>query len=154
MSIPLVEINYFPTIRPSAIAVGLAFSHVSNLISSHPVFGSAFKRAKSSETKEEFLRSREAASAAAVYGATFVGSSLQSYALAALLKAAGANTYKEAAYVGSLVFVVTSLPALSSNLIVDGRHPDIVFIKVLSALLNTVGVALTLTWWGVDDSPA
>jgi hypothetical protein len=97
------------------------------------------------------LRSKEAAGAGAVYGTTLLGSSVQSYGIAALLKATGVTSYKEASYVGGLVFAITSLPVLGTNLFLEGRQPDIVFIRAVSALLDTVGVALALTWWGLDD---
>lgn len=150
MSVPFTEINYFPSVKPSAIVVGLAFNHISNMLGCHPIFGSAFKKAESSDTKEEFIKSKEAAGAAVAYGSTLFGSGIQSYSIAALLKAAGVSSYKEASYVGGLVFAVTSLPVLGSNLLIEKRQPDIVLIRAISSLLDTVGVALALTWWGVD----
>ena len=90
-----------------------------------PLLGQTYQRAKASDTKEEFLRSREASSAAVTWSTSLVGSALQSYGVGALINATGTLSYKGAAYLGSLIFLATSaltvsslslsLPCLSSN---------------------------------------
>jgi len=80
-----------------------------------PIFGETYKRAEQTNSKEEFIKSREAANAATAWGTTLLGSGLQSYGISALLLSAGAVTYKGAAIVGSLVFLATSAPTVSSQ---------------------------------------
>ena len=46
-------------------------------------FGQTHQRAKTANTKEEFLRSKEASGAAAAWGTSFVGAALQSYGVGA-----------------------------------------------------------------------
>lgn len=78
-----------------------------------PLFGQTYQRAKAANTGEEFLRSKEAASAAAAWGTTLVGSALQSYGIGALINATGTLSYKGAAYLGGLIFMATSAPTVS-----------------------------------------
>ena len=77
-----------------------------------PLFGATYKRAKSADTKDEFLHSREASSAAVAWGTSVVGSALQSYGVGALINATGTLSYKGAAYLGSLIFFATSAPVV------------------------------------------
>lgn len=79
-----------------------------------PVFGQTYQRAKSADTKEEFIRSKEATSAAVAWGTSLVGSALQSYGVGALINATGTLSYKGAAYLGGLIFAATSGPTVSS----------------------------------------
>lgn len=78
-----------------------------------PLFGQTYQRAKIANTGEEFLRSKEASSAAVAWGSTLVGSALQSYGIGALINATGTLSYKGAAYLGGLVFMATSAPTVS-----------------------------------------
>lgn len=78
-----------------------------------PLFGETYRKAQSSNTKEEFIKSKEAASAAALYGSTLLGSGVQTYAVAAVLNHCGVLSYKGAAYVGALIFAATSAPLVS-----------------------------------------
>lgn len=75
-----------------------------------PIFGETYKKAQKSDSKEEFIKSREAASTAALYGSTLAGSAIQTYAIAAVLNHCGALSYKGAAYIGGLIFAATSVP--------------------------------------------
>jgi hypothetical protein len=102
-----------PPVKPSAIAVGLAFNQGIELAVLSPIFGQTYQRAKSSDTKEEFLRSKEASGAAAAWGTSFVGAALQSYGVGALINATGTLSYKGAAYLGSLIFAATAAPGVS-----------------------------------------
>lgn len=78
-----------------------------------PLFGQTYQRAKAANTKEEFIKSKEAAGAAAAWGTSFVGAGLQSYGVAALINATGTLSYKGAAYLGGLIFAATAAPGVS-----------------------------------------
>ena len=80
-----------------------------------PLFGETYHKVKASNSKEEFLRSKEAASAATAYGSSLVGSAIQTYGVAALLNATGTLTYKGAAYVGGLIFAATTVPSVCNT---------------------------------------
>jgi hypothetical protein len=77
-----------------------------------PLFGETYRRAKSANTKDEFVHSKEATSAAVAWGTSLVGSALQSYGVGALINATGTLSYKGAAYLGGLIFVATSAPTV------------------------------------------
>jgi len=139
---------YFPQVRPSTIAIGTAFNHASSFILSQPVFGAAFKKARESQNNEEFVKSKEAASAATVYGSSLVGSGLQSYAVAALLKLSGTTSLKGAAYVGGLLFAVGSIPSVVTSLLLEHKSLDYVAASIVTSLVDTVGLSVLLTWWG------
>jgi hypothetical protein len=79
-----------------------------------PVFGETYRKAQNADSKEEFIKSKEAASAAALYGSTLVGSGIQTYAVAAILNHCGIFSYKGAAYIGGLIFAATSVPQVCS----------------------------------------
>lgn len=143
---------YLPAIKPSAVAFGTAFSHVSSFIVSAPVIGAACKKARSANTKEEFLRSREAASAVCINSSQLVTSALRSYAIAILLNKCGATTVKAASCVGGLVFVISALPTILTNAIVDRRPLDTLVGETVEALIDTAGLAGALAWWGVRDA--
>lgn len=119
-----------------------------------PVFGEAFHKAQEAKTGKEFAESKEAASAAALYGASLVGSGAQTYATAALIKLTGAVSFRAAAYVGGLVFAATSLPSVVNAVLIEKKKIDLVLASVVTQLVDTVGLASVLVWWGVDDSPA
>merc|ERR1712169_111129 len=67
-------------------------------------------------SKEEFVKSKEAASAAAAYGTSLVGSAIQSYGVGALINATGTLSYKGAAYLGSLIFFASSAPSFIAQI--------------------------------------
>lgn len=75
--------------------------------------------------------------------------------MAALLTTTGTLSYKGAAYLGTLVFFTTSLGATIGGLIgfgEPGAKPiDVaeVVAGTASSLLDTVGLAVILNWWGV-----
>jgi Protein of unknown function (DUF1761) len=101
-----------PPVKPSAIALGTVFNHVASLAVLGPVFGDTYHRAQAANSKEEFIRSKEAASAAAAWGTSLVGSAVQSYGVGALINATGTLSYKGAAYLGSLIFMASSAPSV------------------------------------------
>lgn len=78
-----------------------------------PLLGATYQRAKLANTKEEFIRSKEASGAALAWGSSVVGSALQSYGVGALINATGTLSYKGAAYLGSLIFFATAAPGVS-----------------------------------------
>jgi hypothetical protein len=104
-----------PPVKPSAIALGTIFNHAASLAVLGPVFGDTYHRAQAANSKEEFVKSKEAASAAAAWGTSLVGSAVQSYGVGALLNATGTLSYKGAAYLGSLVFMASSAPSVCSR---------------------------------------
>ncbi|KAA8908916.1 hypothetical protein TRICI_004729 [Trichomonascus ciferrii] len=137
----------------SAIAIGTAFSHVNSFIVTAPVIGAACKKAREADTKEEFLKSKEAAGALCVNTNSLVTSALRSYAVAVLLNKTGASNLCAATCVGGLVFTISALPSILTNAIVEKRPLDSVLAKTLEAAIDTVGLCAVLTWWGVNEVP-
>jgi multisubunit Na+/H+ antiporter MnhG subunit len=101
-----------PPVKPSAIALGTVFNHAASLAVLGPVFGDTYHRAQAANSKEEFVRSKEAASAAAAWGTSLVGSAVQSYGVGALINATGTLSCTGAAYLGSLIFMASSAPSV------------------------------------------
>jgi hypothetical protein len=110
-----VYLSDLPPVKPSAIALGTAFNHAVSLAVLGPVFGDAYRRAQQANSKEEYFHSKEAATAAASWGSSIVGSAVQTYGVGALINATGTLTYKGAAYLGSLIFMASAAPSV--------RHP-------------------------------
>ena len=92
------------------------FNQASPLAVLAPLFGDTYHRAKAADSKEEFFKSRETATAAASWGSSIVGSGLQTYGVAALINATGTLSYKGAAYLGSLIFFASTAPGVSVKL--------------------------------------
>lgn len=111
----IIPFTDLPPVKPSAIALGTIFNHAASLAILGPVFGDTYHRAQAANSKEEFVKSKEAASAAAAWGTSIVGSAVQSYGVGALLNATGTLSYKGAAYLGSLVFMASSAPSVRSH---------------------------------------
>ena len=111
----LTRISDLPPVKPSAIALGTIFNHAASLAVLGPVFGDTYHRAQAANSKEEFVKSKEAASAAAAWGTSLVGSAVQSYGVGALINATGTLSYKGAAYLGSLIFMASSAPSVSPS---------------------------------------
>ena len=101
-----------PPVKPSAIALGTVFNNAVSLAVMAPLFGETYHRAQEANTKEEFFKSKEAATAAATWGSSLVGSAIQSYGVGALINATGTLTYKGAAYLGSLIFMASAAPSV------------------------------------------
>ena len=110
-----------PPVKPSAIALGTVYTHAVSLAVLGPVFGETYREAQRANSKEEFFKSKEAASAIAAWGSSLAGSGIQTYGVGALLNATGTLTYKGAAYLGSLVFFASSAPSVRqrNQLLVD-----------------------------------
>lgn len=103
-----------PPVKPSAIALGTVFNHAASLAVLTPLFGETYKRAQEANSKEEFFKSKEAASAASAWGSSLVGSAVQAYGVGALINATGTLSYKGAAYLGSLIFMASAAPSVRS----------------------------------------
>lgn len=105
------------------------------------------------DSKSEFARSSEAAKSVTVWGSTLLGSGAQTYAVAALLgHAGGAMSYKGAAYIGGLVFAATTVPGVVTMAVSDKRGGEYVLARVAAGMLETVGLAVFLTWWGIQPA--
>ena len=92
--------------------MGTFFTHTASLGILAPVFGDTYHRALAANSKEEFIKSKEAAGAAAAWGSSLIGSAMQTYGVAALINATGTLSYKGAAYLGSLIFMASSAPSV------------------------------------------
>merc|ERR1712151_1273506 len=108
ISIKMATLHYLPPVKPSAVALGTVYNHAISLAVLGPVFGDTYRQAQAANTKEEFFKSKEAASAAAAWGTSLIGSGVQSYGVGALLNATGTLSYKGAAYMGGLIFLASS----------------------------------------------
>jgi len=151
-----MSLQYFPPVKPSAIAIGTAFTQLGHTAVLAPLFGDRYERAKKTNSTQNFLHSKEAKQGAILFGTTLVGSGLQTYAMAAILTATGTLSYKGAAYLGSLIFFATSLGGTIGGLIGFGdpasKPADVteVVAGTVSSLLDTVGLAVILNWWGTS----
>ncbi len=102
-----------PPVKPSAIALGIAFTQISSAAILAPLFGDTYHRAQAANSKEEFFKSKESATAAAAWGGSILGSGIQTYGVAALINATGTLSYKGSAYLGSLIFFASAGPGVS-----------------------------------------
>lgn len=163
-----------PPVKPSAIALGTIFTHTASLGILAPVFGDTYHRAQAANSKEEFIKSKEAAGTAAAWGSSLVGSAVQTYGVAALINATGTLSYKGAAYLGTLIFFASSAPGVRSQSILpynplrnssdkyiqvvsqvfsEKRPLDTIAVGAVSRVFETVGLSLFLTWWGTRTNP-
>lgn len=111
-----------PPVKPSAIALGIVFNQAASLAVLAPLFGDTYQRAKAADSSEEFFKSREAATAAASWGSSLVGSGIQTYGVAALINATGTLSYKGAAYLGSLIFMASAAPGVCQTPSIEHKH--------------------------------
>ncbi|KAF2100820.1 DUF1761-domain-containing protein [Rhizodiscina lignyota] len=149
----MATLHYLPPVKPSAIALGTVFTHAASLAVLAPVFGETYRQAQAANTKEEFFRSKEAATAAASWGSSIVGSAIQTYGVGALLNATGTLSYKGAAYMGTLIFFASSAPSFISQVLTEKRPLDTVAVGAVARVFETVGLSLFLTWWGTRTDP-
>jgi len=140
-------------VKSSAIALGAIFTHAASLGVLAPVFRDTYHRARAANSKEEFFRSKETASAAAAWGSSLVGSAIQTYGAGALINATGTLSYKGAAYLGSLIFFASSAPGFISRVFAEKRPLDTVAVGAVTRIFETVGLSLFLTWWGTRTNP-
>ncbi|KAH0289961.1 DUF1761-domain-containing protein [Aureobasidium namibiae CBS 147.97] len=149
----MATLSYLPPVKPSAIAVGTAFNHLASLAILGPVFGDTYRQAQAANSKEEFFKSKETASAAAAWGTSLAGSALQSYGVGALLNATGTLSYKGAAYLGALIFAASSAPSFIAQIFTEKRPLDTVAVGALARVFETVGLSVFLTYWGTRTNP-
>ncbi|EKG21529.1 hypothetical protein MPH_01123 [Macrophomina phaseolina MS6] len=149
----MATLHYLPPVKPSAIAIGTAYNHAISFAVLGPVFGDAYRSYQASNSKEDYFKSKEAATVAASWGSSLVGSAIQSYGVGALINATGTLSYKGAAYLGSLIFLASSAPSLVSHVITEKRPLEQVAVGALVRIFETVGLSLTLTWWGTRTNP-
>ncbi|RMX79124.1 hypothetical protein D0869_08528, partial [Hortaea werneckii] len=142
-----------PPVKPSAVALGTVYNHAVSLAVLGPVFGDTYRQAQASNTKEEFFKSKEAASAAAAWGTSLIGSGVQSYGVGALLNATGTLSYKGAAYMGGLIFMASSAPSFIAQIFTEKRPLDTVAVGALARVFETVGLSMFMTWWGTRTNP-
>jgi len=148
-----MSLHYLPPVKPSAIALGTVFNHAASLAILGPLFGETYHRAQAANSKEEFVKSKEAASAAAAWGTSIIGSAVQSYGVGALINATGTLSYKGAAYLGSLIFFASSAPSFIAQIFTEKRPLDTVAVGAVARVFETVGLSLFLTWWGTRTNP-
>jgi len=149
----MATLQYFPSVKPSAIALGTVFNHAASLAVLAPLFGDTYNRAQAANSKEEFFKSKEAASAASAWGSSLVGSAVQSYGVGALINATGTLSYKGSAYLGTLIFFASSAPTIISQIVTEKRPLDTVAVGLTSRVFETIGLSLFLTWWGTRTNP-
>ncbi|KAI9856653.1 MAG: hypothetical protein M1824_005350 [Vezdaea acicularis] len=149
----MATLHYLPPVKPSAIALGAVFSNTAALAVLAPVFGDTYHRAKRADSAEEFIKSREAASAGMAWGSSIIGSCIQSYGVGALINTTGTLSYKGAAYLGSLIFMASAAPGIIAQITLEKRPADQVGIGALSKVIDSVGLAIFLTWWGTRTNP-
>merc|ERR1712144_146447 len=137
ISVTMATLHYLPPVKPSAIALGVVFNQVASVGGLAPLFGDTYQRAKAADSKEEFFKSKEAATAAASWGSSLVGSAIQTYGVAALINATGTLSYKGAAYLGTLIFFASSAPAFVSQLFAEKRPLDTVAVGAVSRVFET-----------------
>jgi hypothetical protein len=113
--------------------MGTIFTHTASLGILAPVFGDTYHRAQAANSKEEFIKSKEAAGAAAAWGSSLVGSAVQTYGVAALINATGTLSYKGAAYLGSLIFMASSGPSVSIPILLLQLSRDILTLHSVSS---------------------
>jgi len=149
----MTTLYYLPPVKPSAIAAGTIFTHVASLGILAPVFGEAYHRAQVANSREDFIRSRETASAVSAWGSSLTGSLLQTYGIAALITATGTMSYKGAASLGTLILFASSAPSLIAQIFIEKRPLETIAIGAVSRVFETIGLSVFLTWWGTRTNP-
>ncbi|KAF2857517.1 DUF1761-domain-containing protein [Piedraia hortae CBS 480.64] len=149
----MATLHYLPPVKPSAIALGTLYTHAVSLAVLGPVFGETYRQAQASNSKEEFFKSKQAASAASAWGTSIIGSAVQSYGIGALINATGTLSYKGAAYLGSLVFMASAAPSIISHVVTEKRPIDTIAVGTLARIFETVGLSMFMTWWGTRTNP-
>lgn len=147
-----IPTNYFPSVRPSALAVGIGFEFISGFIVEGNLLKSTYERAKSSSDPEAFAKSKEAENTAVVVGTNLVSSAIQTYGVAALINLTGTHTYKGAASLGSLIFAAAYLPSIVSSYFKESANTDYLIAKTVQGVVQTVGSSLALVAYGTRDS--
>merc|ERR1712227_1134550 len=137
----MATLSYLPPVKPSAVALGTVYNHAISLAVLGPVFGDTYRQAQAANSKEEFFKSKEAASA------------VQSYGVGALINATGTLSYKGAAYLGTLIFFASSAPSFIAQITTEKRPMEQVAVGALARVFETVGLSVFLTYWGTRTNP-
>jgi len=142
-----MSLEYLPSVRGTSIVIGSAFSLLSSQIVYGPVFGQIWNKAMQQDKNSEFWK-REAGPIATTYVSSIGAAVAQAYGVAALINVTGTLSYKGAAYLGGLLLLVNTAPSAVHSIFVEKRPAEFVGVKAVSQVLETVGLALVLTWWG------
>ena len=137
----------FPSVSPHTVVVGAGYAQLSTYIIQRPSFVALNNKAKQTNDAKATLESDESKTAAASLATSLVSSSVQSYALTALLQLANVVSYKGAAVVGTLVLATQSGPKIINDILVKKEPIDVVLSGVAVKVLDTVGLALFLQWY-------
>lgn len=142
----------FPSVSPFTVVVGAGYAQLSSYIVQRPFFAALAKRAQQDEDFKKTVVSPEAETVTVSIATNLLSSSVQSYALTALLHLANVVSYKGAAILGTLVLATQSGPKFVSDLILQREPVDVVLSSIAVKLLDTVGLALFLQWYTKRDS--
>jgi hypothetical protein len=52
-----------------------------------------------------------------------------------------------------LIFFATSAPGYLTEILAEKRPLEIVVVSIVTRVVETVGLATLLTWWGTQTSP-
>lgn len=143
-----MTIQFWPLVKPSAIAVGIVFGHSVPIFMAIPGLGPIIERAKDADTPEGAKKSKDSISAPTFFGTSLVGLAIRTYGVSALLNLTGTYTYKGAAYLGTLMFFAATLPLVLNAAILEKRPWELIAVKVFGALYEMLGLAMVLNWWG------
>jgi hypothetical protein len=143
-----MSFEYLPGVKPSGLVVGALFAHASSFVVYGPLFGSLWHKTFQEE-KNKSVWNAESKPAVAAYIGSLVAAGLQTYATAALLIETNTFSYKGAAYLGGIIFLVRTAPSAVHSLCLEKKSWDEVLSKSAASLLETIGLALVLTRWGV-----
>ncbi len=147
-----MSLEYLPSIKPSALAIGALYTHASSFVVYGPLFGQIWHKAMQQDKSSEY-REREAGVAATTYVSSVAAAVVQSYAVGALITVTGTLSYKGAAYLGGLLFCVNAAPSAVHSVFVEKRPLEYVLVKAAANILETVGLSMVLVWWGPRTSP-
>lgn len=137
----------FPSVSPLAVVVGAGYSQLNSYFIQRPLFAAFAQKAESSESARDTLHSTEAQTLAVSLATNLAASSVQSYALTALLHLANVVNYKGAAVVGTLVLATQSGPKFVADIINQREPIDVILTSAAVKFLDTVGLSLFLHWY-------
>lgn len=143
-----IPVSYFPSIRPSALAVGTLFEHLTSALVYGPLFGQTWQKAMNSDKNSEFWKTKEAQSAVAAYGGSVLSSGVQTYCISALMQLTGTVSYKGSMYLGALIFGASSVPGIVASIGTERRPVEYTAIKAVVGAIQSVGLAVVLTAFG------
>jgi len=143
-----MSLEYLPSVKPSALAIGALYSHVSSFIVYGPLLGSNFNKAMQQDKNSEFWK-REAGPIGVTYVSSVSAAIVQAYGVSALLKQTGTASFTGAAYLGLLLLFINAAPSAATSVFVEKRPVEYVLVKALAQAVEVLGLTLVLNWWGV-----